>query len=114
MSRISLVYCTTGNRDEALTIGRAIVTERLAACANVLDGLTSVYHWNETLQEEGEALLLLKTPTERVEDVIRRIRELHRYDCPAIVSWELTAACADYERWVCEQTLSPASRPEKT
>ncbi|HFD14890.1 MAG TPA: divalent-cation tolerance protein CutA, partial [Rhodospirillales bacterium] len=56
-----LCYVTCGSREEARTIARAVVERRLAACANILDGMTSVYRWEGTLHEDPEVLLLLKT-----------------------------------------------------
>ena len=106
MPEISIVYSTVGSRTEAVVIGRALVEERLAACANVLDGVTSVYRWEGVVQEDSEAILLLKTRSELVKSVMSRIRALHGYDCPAIVSWELAQVSADYRQWVCEQTSS--------
>ena len=66
-------YVTAGSRDEALTIGRAVVEERLAACANVLDGLTSIYWWQGALEQAGEAVLILKTRAELVDRLTSRI-----------------------------------------
>jgi periplasmic divalent cation tolerance protein len=107
VSQVSLIYCTVGSRDAALSIGRTLVTEQLAACANVIDGMTSIYSWQGALEESREAVLLLKTRTELLERAMSRVRQLHPYECPAILAWGLTAIAADYERWVCEQTAAP-------
>lgn len=107
MPGLSLVYSTLSSRDEALSVGRALVAEKLAACANVLDGMTSIYHWQGAIQQDAEAVLLAKTRTELVPAVMERIRQLHRYDCPAILSWELQAVSADYTQWLLANTLSP-------
>jgi periplasmic divalent cation tolerance protein len=71
---VSFCYVTAGSRDEALTIGRTIVQERLAACANVLDGMTSIYWWQGALEQAGEAVLILKTRAELVERLTMRIQ----------------------------------------
>jgi periplasmic divalent cation tolerance protein len=105
MTPISLIYCTVGTRDEALAIGRTLVTEQLAACANVFDGMTSLYHWDGALQEDREAVLLLKTRTDLVDRAMARVRALHSYDCPAILAWPLSAADADYALWIDAQTV---------
>ena len=60
-------YVTAGSRAEALAIARTVVEERLAASANVLDGVTSIYWWQGALEQAGEAVLILKTRTELVE-----------------------------------------------
>lgn len=88
----------------ALELGRAAVQERLAACANVVDGLTSIYEWRGELHEESEALLLLKTTESRRAALEARLVELHSYECPCVVSWELDAGNPEFLRWVDEQT----------
>ncbi|HVJ86576.1 MAG TPA: divalent-cation tolerance protein CutA [Caulifigura sp.] len=100
----ALVYVTAPNREEALRIGRALVTEALAACANVLDGMTSLYHWNGEIQTESEALLLLKTRSELTTLVVKRVQELHPYDVPAIVVLPIEGGSNLFLSWIGEET----------
>ena len=88
---VTFCYVTAGSRDEALSIGRTVVQERLAACANVLDGVTSIYWWQGALEQAGEAALILKTRAELVERLTGRIRELHSYECPCVVALPIAA-----------------------
>ena len=97
---VSFCYVTAGSREEALSIGRRVVQERLAACANVLDGMTSVYWWQGALQQAGEAVLILKTRAELVERLTARIRELHSYECPCVVALPIAAGNPDYLDWI--------------
>jgi periplasmic divalent cation tolerance protein len=101
---LSFCYCTTGSREEALAIGRAVVGERLAACANVLDGMTSIYWWQGALEQAGEAVLILKTRAELVERLTSRIRELHSYDCPCVVALPIDAGNPGYLDWIARET----------
>jgi periplasmic divalent cation tolerance protein len=101
---LSFCYVTTGSREEALAIGRAVVGERLAACANVLDGMTSIYWWQGALEQAGEALLILKTRAELVERLTSRIRELHSYDCPCVVALPIDAGNPGYLDWIARET----------
>jgi periplasmic divalent cation tolerance protein len=103
---IALCFCyvTTGSREEALAIGRAVVGERLAACANVLDGMTSIYWWQGALEQAGEAVLILKTRAELVERLTSRIRELHSYDCPCVVALPIAAGNPGYLDWIARET----------
>lgn len=101
---VSLVYVTAKDREQALTIGRTLVAERLAACANVLDNMTSVYVWQGQTHEDREAVLLAKTRTELVGHVIERVKQLHSYECPCVVSWELSQGNEPYLRWIADQT----------
>lgn len=98
------VYVTTTDRDEAMTIGRSIVEDRLAACANVLDNMTSLYWWDDQLQEAGESVLVAKTTEPLVEALIDRIKQLHGYDCPCVVAWPIEKANTAYLDWLGAQT----------
>ena len=64
-SNIYLVYMTTGDKEEARSIGRTLVESRLAACVNILDNMTSLYCWGGSLQEDREVVLLAKTTADR-------------------------------------------------
>jgi periplasmic divalent cation tolerance protein len=97
-------YVTAGSRDEALSIGRTVVQERLAACANVVDGMTSIYWWQGALEQAVEAMLILKTRAELVERLIERIRQLHSYDCPCVVALPVAAGNPDYLDWIARET----------
>ncbi len=98
------VYVTASTRDEALKIGRAVVQERLAACANVIDGLTSVYWWEGAVQEDPEAALVLKTRADLLEPLAARIRELHSYTCPCVVALPVLGGNPDFLAWIREET----------
>ena len=101
---VSFCYVTAGSRDEALTIGRTVVEERLAACANVLDGMTSIYWWQGALEQAAEAVLILKTRAELVERLSARIRELHSYACPCVVALPVAAGNPGYLDWIAAES----------
>jgi len=103
------VYVTCASRSQATDIGRTLVEERLAACANVLPGMASHYVWQGVLQRDREYALLLKTRAALFADLEVRVRELHSYDVPCIVAWPLAAVSEPYARWVAEQTREPGS-----
>lgn len=102
----SFLYITAPNRDDALRIGRTLVEERLVACVNVLDGMRSVYRWQGKVEEAQEAVLIAKTRSELVEQVTARVQELHTYDCPCVVSWNLEAGNPAYLDWIRDETNS--------
>lgn len=78
--------------------------EKLAACANVLDGMTSIYRWRNELQQDGEAVLILKTRQEFVDRIIARVQELHSYECPCVVAWPIAAGNPEYLAWIERET----------
>jgi|Deesub1362A_J573_1020465.scaffolds.fasta_scaffold00082_111 periplasmic divalent cation tolerance protein len=94
---LSVVY-TTAPRKNALELARALVERKLAGCVNVHD-ISSVYWWGEKVEEDEEAGLLIKTTPELVEDVVRVLKELHPYEIPVILRWDVEAN-RDYEKWL--------------
>lgn len=103
-----LCYVTAPSRDAAVAMGRVVVEERLAAGANVIGGVTSVYWWQGALEEASEAVLILKTRAELIERLTARIKELHAYDCPGVVALPIAAGNRDYLEWIAAET-APAS-----
>jgi periplasmic divalent cation tolerance protein len=105
-----MLYVTAENREEATAIGRSLVEERLVACANVIDGMTSIYSWKGNVEETGETVLLLKTRQSLVDPVIKRINELHSYDVPCVLSWNVENGHREFLQWVETETI-PAVPP---
>lgn len=99
-----VVYVMASSRDEALTIGRTVVGERLAACANVLGGIRSIYWWEGSVVGDDEALLILKSRELLLADLIARIRALHSYEIPCITAWPIRAGNPDYLAWISATT----------
>jgi periplasmic divalent cation tolerance protein len=102
------VYVTAPDRDTALAIARAIVDERLAACANVLGAMTSVYRWDGKVVEEGEVAFIAKTTSAQLPALIARIKALHPYQVPCIVAWPIAAGLQAYLDWISAEA-TPAS-----
>ncbi len=101
-----LVYVTCASAEEARTIARAVVGERLAACANLIEGVASLSWWQGTLEENREVLLLLKTKRTLYSRLEERVRALHRYECPCIVALGIQEGLYDYLDWVSHETLA--------
>lgn len=110
---VMLVYVTTGDAAEALAIGRAAVTARLAACANIIPGMRSVYRWEGKVQESDETVLVLKTSEAQLERLIERVKSLHSYDCPCIEALPVTGGYQPFLDWVAQETQgSPAGESD--
>ena len=97
---VSLVLTTAPDQEVAERIGATLVEERLAACANVLPGATSIFRWKGAVQREAETLVLFKTADEGVAALSRRIVELHPYDVPEVIVLPVTAGHPPYLAWV--------------
>lgn len=102
-----LVMVTCDKAEEAETIARAIVTEKLAACVNLVGQghpVRSFYIWEEQLQEECEILLLIKTRFPLLEQLENRIRELHSYNVFELIALPIQSGSEKYLNWLGEQT----------
>ena len=99
------VYITVGSPEEAHRIGRTLVEERLAACANLIGGMTSIYRWQGVVEQAAETVVIAKTKSALFTRLAQRVRELHSYDCPCIVALPITAAHPPYLDWIGEQIL---------
>ncbi|MGD8325881.1 MAG: divalent-cation tolerance protein CutA [Sphingomonadales bacterium] len=98
------LFVTCGTSDEARHIGKMLVHENLAACANVLGAASSIYKWEGRMMEESEVLLFLKTQTSLIEQASKRITEMHSYDTPCIVAWPIIGGNQNYLNWIGEVT----------
>jgi periplasmic divalent cation tolerance protein len=94
------LYLTAANQAEAEKISRTLVEERLAACANVLGPIRSFYWWQGKVQDDSEVAFLLKTRTDLVDRVVARVKQLHSYTVPCVVTWPIEAGNPDYLAWV--------------
>ena len=101
---VSLVYINTADSAEALTIGRALVEAGLVASANVVPEISSVYSWQGEVKERSEAVLILKTKSTLLNDIVNRVLALHSYECPSIVAVPVTGGNPDYLDWVERKT----------
>ncbi|MFA6173599.1 MAG: divalent-cation tolerance protein CutA [Kiritimatiellales bacterium] len=99
-----LIYVTVPSREEAEKIATAAVTERLAACANILDGVTSIFHWDDKLCREDEAILIFKTAAIRTEELVVRIKHLHPYKCPCITVLPIEGGAPAFLQWIEQET----------
>lgn len=104
------VYITAGSREEAMKLARALVGERLAACANVLGDVTSVYWWEGKMQEDGEVAFVAKTRSDRLTALVERVKALHSYACPCVVALPIVAGNPEFLSWIGEETGAAACR----
>lgn len=99
-----LVYVTAASVQEAEHIAEELVRERLAACANIIPGMTSIYHWKGELQRDQEVVVMLKSRAARVEQISERVKQLHSYDCPCVIALPIVDGAAAYLAWLAGET----------
>ncbi len=95
---LGIVYITAESMDNASKIARELVSKRLAACVNMFP-VSSVYRWNEKIEEDNEIAMLVKTDFSRFEEITRLVKSLHTYEMPAIEFWEIEGD-REYLNWI--------------
>ena len=105
MSEVHVLFSTIDSQKAAEQIATTVVAERLAACVNILSSVLSVYRWQGDIQHEQEFLLILKTSTDRLDELVERVKALHSYDVPEIVSFPVEKGYPPYLGWVLSETM---------
>ena len=97
---ILIVHCTCSSEAEAKNISRKIVDKRLAACCNIIPGITSIYSWEGKIEESQESLLLIKTTLKNYEQLEKEIKMIHSYAVPEIIALNAETGSAAYLDWI--------------
>ncbi len=95
-----VVLITASSAEEAAKLGRALVEERLIACANIVGGVRSLFFWEGKLQDERETLMICKSTSLLMDRIIKRVKELHSYTVPEIIALPIVAGSKEYLEWV--------------
>jgi periplasmic divalent cation tolerance protein len=99
----AVIYITAKDAVQAKEIARRLVEERLAACANIIEKVTSIYWWRGKIEEDEEAFIIIKTVKEKVPAIVKRVKELHTYEVPEIIALDITEGSEDYLHWLREE-----------
>jgi periplasmic divalent cation tolerance protein len=102
---LRLVYVTAPSREEAERLGLLAVELRLAACANIIPGVRSVYWWQGKLERAEEAVLLLKTTEALVAELTQTLTDAHSYETPCVVSLPIDSGNPAFLQWIEDETL---------
>jgi periplasmic divalent cation tolerance protein len=95
-----IIFVTATSEQEAASIGRALVEEGLAACANILPQIRSVYRWQGKVCDERETLIMIKSREDLFERIRSRVKELHSYEVPEITAVKLDSSDLAYVQWI--------------
>ena len=106
MSNELIVFVTVPGGEDASRIGEALVSEKLAACVNVVPGIESIYRWEGKVTRDAEWLLIIKTTDERFDEMERRVKALHVYETPEVIAFKISRGSEDYLKWLQESTTS--------
>jgi len=99
-----VVLVTCGSEEEALKIANALVEVHLAACVNLTAPIRSIYRWEGKIWDEKEWLLIIKTQKQRFEALEKKVKSLHSYSVPEIISLPITEGSSAYLNWIKENT----------
>lgn len=100
------VYISCKDIKQARKIAGHCVSERLAACGNILPTMESVYWWEGDINHEDETVLILKTMQSKYKELEKAIKLLHSYDCPCVVALPITDGSRSYLDWINTETNS--------
>jgi periplasmic divalent cation tolerance protein len=98
--RYRIVLVTCASVPEARKIGRSAVEKKLAACANIVTGVESIYRWKSKVERTREVLVLMKTTAARLRELEREVKRMHSYDVPEFIVLPLVAGSRQYLKWV--------------
>lgn len=101
--KYKLVYITIKSEKEAIKIGRVLVKEKLGACVNIFP-IKSIYRWKGKVEESEESGMIVKTKESLIDEVIKKVKELHSYEVPCIISLDIEKGNSDFLEWIGKET----------
>jgi periplasmic divalent cation tolerance protein len=104
--QVLVILVTVVNKKEAIRIGEGMVNAKLAACANIISGIQSVYRWKGKVVKAQEVLLILKSTKPRYRALEKAIKAMHTYETPEIIALLVKEGLDQYIRWVRSETLN--------
>jgi periplasmic divalent cation tolerance protein len=99
-----VVLVTAGSDEEATSIAKVLVEQRLVACVNILPGVRSIFQWEGKVAEEHELLLVAKTVSQAFEQVATAVKSLHSYSVPEVIALPIQQGLPEYLSWVRDVT----------
>lgn len=95
-----LLYITAANREDAISLSRELLSDRLVACTNIMEHVTAMYHWQGEIEHTAEAVIIAKTLSSHVERVIERVKKQHNYTNPCVLTLPVTGGSPEYIAWL--------------
>jgi len=97
-------YITAGSLEEAKNIGKKLVEQNLAACVNLFENMTSIYNWEDKLEEAQEVVMIAKTRKTLMPKLIETVNSLHNYGCPCILELPIQGGNPEFLSWIKTET----------
>jgi len=105
----SMAFVTAPNHEIAKSLASGLVSGKLAACVNILPGVTSVYEWEGKVNEDPEVLMMIKTRTSRIPELTQYVQKNHPYDVPEVITTSIEGGSAAYLSWLREMVPENSS-----
>ncbi|MEW6108021.1 MAG: divalent-cation tolerance protein CutA [Nitrospirota bacterium] len=104
MSGYIVVFITSSNEQEAEKIAKAVIESRLAACVNIIKNVRSIYRWQGRIEDDNEALMIVKTRSDLFEELLNAVKGLHSYSVPEVIAMPIIEGSGDYLKWLEKET----------
>lgn len=102
--KIAIVYATTESYEKARKIASSLLESKLVACVNIIPKMHAIYRWKGKIEEGDECIMIVKTPTENVDAVIKKIKKMHSYELPCILVLPVIGGLKEYLKYVTDET----------
>jgi periplasmic divalent cation tolerance protein len=106
-----IIFITAPEDEEAQLIARVLLEQRKAACVNIVGGISSLYWWEREIEQNKESLLIIKTRTNLLDEVIRLVKEIHSYEVPEIIAIPVAGGNSEYLEWVNNEVQPEETKP---
>ena len=103
-NEFSAVYITVPSQEVGEQIGSHLVTEKLAACVNIIPGVTSIYSWEGEICKDPELILMIKTQTSIIPRLTEAVNKIHPYDCCEVIASPIYPGNEQYFQWIRDST----------
>ena len=104
MTEAILLYITTEDKQEAQSIGKALVEEKLVACVNIMENMQAMFWWKDKVDKASETVLIAKTKKSLLSEVIEKINSMHSYECPCVIALPIIGGNESFLQWIQEST----------
>jgi len=95
-----VIFITASSKKEAAKIAQQLISNKLAACANIIAGLHSIFRWKDKVEQAREALLVVKTRKEKFAKIVKLVKSMHSYTTPEIIAIPVTCGFKPYLNWI--------------
>ncbi len=95
-----VLFITASNSEEAHKIAKVLLSQRKAACVNIVPGISSLFWWQDKLDSAQESLLIVKTKASLLNQIVTLVREIHSYEVPEIIALPIIGGNQDYLEWI--------------